>query len=92
MHNRHARHLTITRIGRTLTVGAVAGDSTVHIIQLATLPDLVYLVDKVVRGADLARGLDIGINGVSLNLLGRKIVDTRNLNLREYEPRETCMV
>ena len=73
-------------------MGAVAGDSAVHIIELATLPNLVYLIYKVIRGCELARHIYIRIHGVRLDLLGREVIDTAHLNLREYKPRKTRVV
>ena len=92
VHHRNAGHLTVARICRTLTVRAVARHAAVHIIELAALPYLVNLVNQLVRGLKFARLLDIRVHRVSLNLLGREVVDTTNLHLREYKPGETGVV
>ena len=92
VHNRNARHLTITRICRTLTVRTVAGDRAVHIVELATLPYLVNLVNQFVGCSELTRTLHGGIYSVSLHLLGCEVADTRNLHLRKYKPSEAGVI
>ena len=92
VHHGNARHLTVARICRALAVRAVTGDRAVHIVELAALPNLVNLVNQFVRGLKLARTFHSGVHCMSLNLLCREVVDTRNLYLRKYKPSESGVV
>ena len=71
---------------------AVARNRTVHVVELAALPDSVYAVQKIVRRDEMSRYRYVRIYGMGLDLICTQLRQARDLDLREDEPRETRMV
>ena len=53
MHHGNTYDLSITGIGSSLSMWTVTCNRSVHIVDLTLLPDLINLVDKVIRSLEL---------------------------------------
>ena len=92
VHHGCAGYLTVTGVRTALPVRTVAGNGSVHIVKLALLPYLVYLVDQLIGCAECAGSLHIAAYHMSLNLFLIQGIKSGNLHLGEHEPREACMI
>ena len=88
VHHCCAGRLTVSGVGQTLAVRAVAGYSAVHVVQLRALPYFIDAVEEGVCGVEVSGPCHVGIHYVGRQILGGKLVDARYHGLAEGKPGE----